>query len=45
MQDIPIHRYKDLRPCLVTVHIGAYEETDNKAVREKAMLSLAGLFS
>lgn len=45
MQDKPMQRYKDLRPCLVTVNIGAYEETEDKAVREKAMLSPVGLCS
>ena len=45
MQDMPMQRYKDLRLCLVNVHIGAYEETDDKAVREKALPSPVGLCS
>lgn len=45
MQDMSVQRYKDLRPCLVAVDIGAYKETKDKAVREKAMPLPVGLCS
>lgn len=37
MQDMPVQRRKDLKPCLVTVRTGGSKETEDKAVGRRPM--------